>query len=60
MDSDKRYKEVIKEIESNIELLKEKLKQHQVKQSKQPENWGFVGDVSYINTKIENIIETLR
>lgn len=60
MDSDKKYKEIIKKIESNIELLKRKLKQHQVKQSNQPENWGFVGDVSYINAKIENIIETLR
>ena len=60
MDSDKRYKELLKEIESNIELLKEKLKKHSEKQSKQPENWGFVGDISYINTKIENIIETIK
>lgn len=60
MEANNNYFELIKQIENNLKLLNEKLKQHQLKQSNEPNNWGYVGDISYINTKIENIVESIK
>ena len=60
MEANNKYKEVIKEIENNLKVLNEKLKQHQLKQSNETNNWGYVGDISYINTQLGNINEFIK
>jgi hypothetical protein len=55
-----RYKEVTKEIEKNIKLLQKKLIKHKTDFKKTPSNWGFVGDVSYINEKLVEVVGFLK
>lgn len=55
-----RYKEVTKEIEKNIKLLQKKLIKHKTDFKETPSNWGFVGDVSYINEKLVEVNSFLK
>ena len=55
-----RYKEITKEIEKNIKLLQKKLIKHKTDFKKTPSNWGFVGDVSYINEKLVEVNTFLK
>lgn len=50
-----RYEMQSKLIKKNILKLKKQLKTHQQKQKEQPCDWGYVGDLIYINEKIEEI-----
>jgi hypothetical protein len=60
MGANEKYKEVLNQLEENLELLKEKIKKHSQKQSGEPNHWGYVGDISYINEKIENVVEFIK
>jgi hypothetical protein len=57
MGANEKYKEVLSHLEENLEHLKEKIKKHSQKQSGEPHHWGYVGDISYVNEKVENILE---
>jgi hypothetical protein len=56
METKKKYTKHLDEIKKKIEILKEKLEKHQIEFEKNPSNWGYVGDVSYINEKLEEVI----
>jgi len=60
MEITTKYTETGEEIEKKIELLREKLKSHQARFNKEPMNWGYVGDLSYINEKLGEIITSLK
>jgi hypothetical protein len=60
MVANEKYKEVLSQLEENLELLKEKINKHSQKQSEEPHHWGYVGDISYINEKIENVVEFIK
>ena len=60
MDIKTKYTETSKEIEKKIELLREKLKSHQTRFNQEPTNWGYVGDISHINEKLEEVLTSLR
>ena len=60
MGANEKYKEVLKQLEDNLELLKEKIKRHSKKQSGEPHHWGYVGDISNVNEKIERILEFIK
>jgi hypothetical protein len=55
-----RYKDLTREIEKNSELLKKKLKKHKTDFKKTPSNWGFIGDLSYVNEKLVEVNTFLR
>jgi hypothetical protein len=55
-----RYKEITKEIEKNLKLLQKKLIKHKTDFKKTPSNWGFIGDLSYINEKLVEVNTFLR
>jgi hypothetical protein len=56
----KRYDENVLEIEKNIKLLEKKLIKHKTDFKKNPSNWGFVGDVNYINERLKEVVEFLK
>ena len=60
MDIKTKYTETSKEIEKKIELLREKLKSHQTMFNQEPTNWGYVGDISRINEKLEDVLTLLE
>lgn len=60
MAANENYKEVLNQLEENLEHLKEKIKRHSQNQLAEPHHWGYVGDISYVNEKIENILEFIR
>ena len=46
MGANEKYKDLLSQLEDNLELLKEKIKKHSHKQSGEPHHWGYVGDIS--------------
>lgn len=60
MNASDKYKEIQKEIEANIELLKQKLELHKNKFDYDNGNWGYVGDISYINTQLSNMVDSVK
>ena len=59
MDIKKRYTKNSEEIEEKIKLLKEKLKNHKKGFKNNGTNWGYVGDLSYINEKLGEVLTFL-
>ena len=57
IDTKTKYTETRKEIEKKISLLREKLKSHQTRFKQDPSNWGYVGDLTYINEKLGELIK---
>ncbi len=51
----KRYNENREEIEKLLLILKEKLEEHNSKFQENTKNWGYVGDLSYIKEKLEEV-----
>lgn len=60
MDIKKRYSEKNKEIEKKISLLSKKIKAHKIQFKEDSTNWGYVGDLSYVNEKIEDVLSFLK
>jgi hypothetical protein len=60
METKRKYKQNISEIEEKIQLLQERLIKHSNQFENNPTNWGFVGDVSYVNEKLEEIVSFFR
>lgn len=60
METIKRYNKHQEEIKSKIDLLTEKLKKHKTQFENNTSNWGFVGDIDYINKKLDEILTFIR
>ena len=54
------YKELKDKIENNLVNLNQKLRKHQKDFEQNPTNWGFVGDIEYINNKLDEITDFLK
>ena len=55
-----RYEVNVEEINSKLKILKHKIKNHKIQFEKNSSNWGYVGDLSYINIELENIVKFLK
>ena len=52
MRPEDRYNELREEVLKNLELLKEKIDNHEKEFKKDPDNWGYIGDLSLWNEKL--------
>lgn len=52
-DAKTRYKKNQTEIAKKIKTLQDKLKKHAAQFEKDNKNWGYVGDVGYINEQLD-------
>ena len=57
---EKRYRKNLNEIKSNITLLNKKLEKHNERFEVNSTNWGYVGDLGYINEKLNEIVTFLN
>jgi hypothetical protein len=63
MDAEIKYAEKQNEIKVELSILKEKLKQHKVHRilyMKNPNNWGRVGDLTYILKQLQELNQFLN
>ncbi len=60
MESNIEYQNILNQLEIKIELLKEKIKKHSEKQSLEPHNWGYFGELIYVNEKIDEVTNFLK
>jgi hypothetical protein len=60
MDIQIKYTKNFEEIDERMKLLKEKLKDHKKRFKNNGRNWGYVGDLSYINEKLGEVLTFLR
>ena len=49
MGANEKYKEVLNQLEENLELLQGTIKKQSHKHSGEPHHWGYVDDISYVN-----------
>ena len=56
----KKYIEKSDEIGKKIKLLQKKLLLHKKDFNKNTSNWGYIGDLTYINDKLEEIESFLK
>ena len=54
------YGEQMEALEQHLARLSQLLPQHATRQARQPENWGFVGDLAYINELLGKLEEFLK
>lgn len=59
-ETQKKYFGKSKEIEDKIKLLQEKLIKHKTNFENNPSNWGYIGDLSYINEMIDEVVSFLK
>jgi len=52
----KRYKSIMK----SLDKLKQILKKHSMKQDKNPTDWGYAGDLSYIDDEITELMSSFK
>ena len=55
MDTSTKYYELKTKIEKDLTILNQKLEKHQNSFEMNKSNWGYVGDLEYINKKISEI-----
>lgn len=60
METIKLYNKHQEEIKSKIDLLTEKLKQHKTQFENNTSNWGFIGDIEYVNKSIDEILNFIK
>lgn len=59
MEAKTKYTEQLRQIESELALLKEKLKKHQKEFNTKPSNWSFVGDLGHVLEKVKELNQFL-
>lgn len=57
METIKKYNKHQLEVNSKIDILKDKLKKHQSQFEENNSNWGYIGEIDYINKKLDEILE---
>lgn len=60
MTANEKYNEMQRQVLNQLQLLQEKLQDHQDKFFEDQNNWGRVGDLNYIATQLENINSFLK
>lgn len=59
MRAEEKYQELFNELQNRLKQLKKKLDQHK-KDFIQNSNWGFVGEIQYVNEQLKNITEFMK
>ncbi len=59
-DADTNYNQAIKEIESMLKTIQKQVTAHQKKQKKEPNNWGFVGDLDGVESALVDAIKSMK
>ena len=57
METIKKYNKHQLEVNIKIDILKVKLKKHKSQFEENNSNWGYIGDIDYINKKLDEILE---
>lgn len=60
MNTTSQYKVLKEKIDEKINLLNEKLINHQDRFNQNPTDWGFVGDLQNISNTLDEVIETFK
>ena len=60
MNTTSQYKDLKDMIDEKLNLLNEKLKNHQDSFNQNPTNWGFVGDLQNICNTLDEILNSLK
>ena len=60
MQANEAYNSKQAEIKQLIAQLQKALKNHANKQKKQPDNWGYVGELSSVSNDLKNINEIIK
>lgn len=58
-DANTAYKERYKSVLSNLDKLKKLMKKHSVKQAKSPMDWGYAGDIGYVDDELTELLNHL-
>jgi hypothetical protein len=56
MSCNKAYKQQWDELQKKLAQLRAKLDDHAAKQARQPDDWGYVGDLAHFNRVIDQLI----
>ena len=59
-DAASAYKKSYDSILKNLDKLKSVLKKHSVKQGKNPMDWGYAGDLGYIDDELTDLIKNFK
>lgn len=59
-DASTAYKKSYNSILSNLDKLKKVLKKHSAKQAKNPSDWGYSGDIGYIEGELTELIKNFK
>ena len=54
-DASKEFKDAVKECRKMIVMIEKGLDAKEKRQSKEPENWGYVGDIGNVLTMLNDI-----
>jgi hypothetical protein len=55
-----RYNVNLDKIKVKLKVLEDKLNNHKIQFEKESSNWGYVGDLSYINGELDNLLKFLK
>ncbi len=58
--ADAAYKTAHSKATANIKKLSKVLVDHAKKQTSEPMNWGYVGDIGYINEQLEVLLKSFH
>lgn len=58
-DADRNYRGRVLEGELLIAMLQDALAKHNQEQAKRPRDWGYSGDLSYVNQHLRDLITFL-
>jgi len=59
-DASVAYKRVYKSILKNLDILKKVLVVHSSRQAKDSSDWGYHGDLGYIDNELKELIQQLK
>lgn len=60
MNTTSQYKELKEKIDEKLNLLNEKLINHQDRFNQNPTDWGFVGDLQNISNNLDEITNIIK
>lgn len=55
-----KYQSKNKEIQKKISVLMNKLETHKKEFNKNPVNWGYLGDLGYINDRLDEVLSFIK
>ena len=53
--ADQAYQRNMREFQEQLAILQQKFKRHQADQAKDPNNWGYAGDLAHFVSKLKEL-----